>query len=347
MNFQKAIELDRQFADAYAGVARVASMVWRMNDATVLPSPIARKLAYQASGKALSMDPLNAQAYSVLAHLQLADGNHEEAVRSVKKAISLQPGTAEIYTDLTEILVYAGRPEEALAAIETAFRLEPDPPPNFYFNQGLALFSDRRYQEAIEPLEKAFEEGVQKFEPLAKTYAQLGQLEKAKFMVDKLFEVFPGASLVEYRANESKLYRRQEDLDHSIDSLRKAGVPEWPFGYAAQPEDRLVGTAISELVLGQVWTGNDIVNGGPFIQETSEDGKTAFRSGYSLVTGKAWVENDQLCLHFPTYGEHHKICSYLFRNTDSAPGQQNDYVLVGETQVLHFSATPLDRAVGN
>ena len=70
------------------------------------------------------------------------------------------------------------------------------------------------------------------------TYAQLGRLGEAKAVVDEILKRAPYANLEHFRIREAHL-KRKEDLEHRIDSLRKAGIPEWPFGYKGRPEDRL------------------------------------------------------------------------------------------------------------
>ncbi len=335
--YQRAVNLDPQFADAYSGIAKVAAYVWKKRESEVLPASLARKLAYQAASKALALDQENGLAFAVLSILQVADGLHEEAMNSISRAITLRPGSAEVHADLAQVLVYTGKSSNALDAMETAFRLEPNPLPDLYADLGWVLFFNRQYEEAIVALEKARKSGVEPYETLAKTYAQLERQEEADATVEKLLDVFPGASIVNYRSDEIRHFKRKKDLDHSLDSLRKAGVPEWPFGYQANTEDRLDAAAIKKLTFGQTWIGNDTVNGGPFIQENGADGKIAFRSGYSLITGTAREDDDRLCMHFPARGDPDEYCAYLFRNPQGTPEKQNEYVLLGNTQILQFS----------
>ena len=56
------------------GYARVAWKCWRNNSDQALPAPVARKGAYDAAGKALELDPINARAHTGLALLQLTTG---------------------------------------------------------------------------------------------------------------------------------------------------------------------------------------------------------------------------------------------------------------------------------
>jgi adenylate cyclase len=336
--YQKAITLDPTFADGYAGIADAAAAVWRWDEDDVLPGAVARKRAYEAASRALALDPHNARAYSVLGLLQMTDSRHDEAIASAQKSISLDPNNAGAYTYLATVLTYAGRHTEALAAMETALRLNPKPPPVFYGDLGSVLFHDRQYEKAIEPLEKALEAGVEDFATLAMTYAQLGRLDEARTMVDKILEHFRPANLAYFRTFWA-YHKRKEDLEHSIDSLRKAGMPEWPFGYEGRPANRLDERAIAALIFGRTWNGQD-PDGAPFFQEISKDGKVAFRSPVSLLTGTAWVEGGMLCYQFSAVTLSRKSCGYLFRNPSGTHDEQNEYVQVGLLDILYFSVKP-------
>jgi adenylate cyclase len=85
--YQRAIDLDPDFADAHAGIARVAVDVWRNDYNFLWTAAVARKIAYDAAGQALKLDPRNARAHTVLALLQLVDGRHVEAIESARMAV--------------------------------------------------------------------------------------------------------------------------------------------------------------------------------------------------------------------------------------------------------------------
>ena len=61
--YQKAIDLDPDFANAHAGIARVAVDVWRNDYNQIWSAAVARKIAYDAAGQALKLDPDNARAH--------------------------------------------------------------------------------------------------------------------------------------------------------------------------------------------------------------------------------------------------------------------------------------------
>ena len=193
---------------------------------------------------------------------------------------------------------------------------------------------NHQYENAIEPLFKAREASILAREYLAMTYAQLGRLDEAKVQVDALVKVFPSTSVSYYRVYYAH-HKREEDRVHILEGLRRAGVPEWPFGYEGRSEDRLDGSAIKTLSFGQTWIGN-IHAGSQFIQEIGKDGKVAYRSEQSLVTGTASVEADMLCLK-SAYFMGRKRCGYLYRNPKGTLEEKNEYIYVRPTLLMFFS----------
>jgi adenylate cyclase len=330
--YEKAIALDPNFADAHAGYARAAVDVWRLGYVNVLASPVARKRAYEAADQALSLDSKIPRAYSVLGVLQVVDGRYDEAIESARKAVSLGPNSADAYVNLAIVLMFSGRPAEALAAMETALRLNPRPSSGVLGYYGAVLFMNRQYEKAIEPLEKARAASYPAREHLAMTYAQLGRLDDAKAEIAGLL---PDTSLSWYRVSYAH-YKREADRAHMIEAFRKAGLPEWPFGYEGRTEDRLDGNEIKTLALGQTWVGHTSA-GLQFIQEIGTDGKVAYRSAQSFITGNASVQGDMLCRKSAANFMGRKRCGYVYRNPGGTLEEKNEYIYVGVTALMFFS----------
>ena len=332
--YKKAIALDPNFADAHAGYARAAVDVWRLSMDSILTGPVARKRAYEAADRALTLDPSIPRAYSVLGILQVVDGRYDEAMESARKAVNLGPNSADAYVNLAIVLMFSGRPDEALAAMETALRLNPRPFPGVYGYYGAVLFMNRQYEKAIEPLEKARDSSIFSREHLAMAYAKLERLDDAKVEVNALLNAIPNTSLSYYRIAYVH-YKREEDRAHLLEALRKAGLPEWPYGYEGRAEDRLDGIALKTLAFGRTWTGHTGA-GLQFIQEIEADGKVSFRSTQSLITSNASVQGDMLCLK----SEHlmgRECCGYVYRKPGGTRAEKNEYVYVAPTYLLFFS----------
>ena len=78
--YEKAISLDGEFADAYAGYARAAAYLWTNTYDVSLPGTVARQRLYEAAGRALALNPELPRARAVLAEAQSVDGEHEAAI---------------------------------------------------------------------------------------------------------------------------------------------------------------------------------------------------------------------------------------------------------------------------
>ena len=177
------------FADAHAGIARVAVDVWRNDYNLIWSAAVARKIAYDAAGQALKLNPDNARAHTVLALLQLVDGRQAEAIDSANKAVTVQPNDSEAFGNLALVLAHTGSHEQAITEMEKALRLDPAPPASFQLLAGVVFYTARENERAI-PLLEAARDGLPNAEPareyLAAAYAHRGDRQRAAQEAAKL-----------------------------------------------------------------------------------------------------------------------------------------------------------------
>jgi TolB-like protein/class 3 adenylate cyclase/cytochrome c-type biogenesis protein CcmH/NrfG len=343
-HYRQATTLDPSFPDAHAGYARVATEIWRLNN-SALPADVARKQAYDSVTRALALDPDLPRAHSVLGVLHLVDRQFDQAVESARKAVSLEPGNAESYVNLALVLAYIGRPAEGSAAMELALQLDPKPPLRTLIISGVVFFMDRQYERAVNLLEDARTRfgggwncgclrGVQLQLPL--TYAQLGRLDDAKAETDNLLKYWRNGNLAYFRTLIAH-HKRDEDLDHRLSALRKAGLPEWPLGFEGRPEDRLDGPAIEGLLFGKTWIGRSVDPPKLFVQKAAEDGQVNYTVRGRKLKGTASVEGDMLCYRFPETLMGRKLCGPVYKNPDGTPDDRNEYVAADVFDVHYFS----------
>ncbi len=127
--FERAIELDPNFAAAVAGLADVVNLQTDDSGNTFknLDEGYAegRKLAL----KALEIDPNLAEAYTALGWIQQRyDWNYAEAEKSFKKAIELRPNLTNAYIWLSTNYSIQGKSVEALEYAKKAAEIEPTLP---------------------------------------------------------------------------------------------------------------------------------------------------------------------------------------------------------------------------
>jgi TolB-like protein/Tfp pilus assembly protein PilF len=145
-HFQRAIQLDPDFALAYAGLAGCYAVSTYFSG-DVDPSEMFR-LGENAAEEALRLSPDLAAAHAALGFLRMIGRRDwEGAEASLRQAIALDPEYAQAHHWLANYLGYTGRFEEAYAEAQEAIDLDPL---NFAHNHVYAtlLYAGRRFDAA-------------------------------------------------------------------------------------------------------------------------------------------------------------------------------------------------------
>ncbi len=315
--------------------------VWRNDYNFLWTAPVARKIAYDAAGQALKLDPDNARAHIVLALLQLVDGRPVEATQSARAAVGVQPNNPEAHGNLALVLAHTGEADQAVAELDKALRLEPAPPPSFQLLAGVVLHLAQDYERAI-PLLEAARDALPKAEPareyLAAAYAYAGDRDRAAEEAAHLLQLFPESNLTYYGYIYD--YWREEDRNRHLEGLRKAGITLWPFGFEGREADRLDEQQLGALIHDTTWAGVH-QNGTNFMQFFDRAGNTAYRSANTNITGIVWVQDGQLCQRFDGYFLGRNTCGSIYRNAGGEGAAEDqaaaDYVHVTPGALKFFS----------
>lgn len=181
--FQEAITIDASYAQAYAGLAHGYMLLTAISST---PSREAYPKAKAAAMKALEIDEALAEAYIPLAYIKfLHDWDWAGAETEYKRAIELNHNYATARHYYSVFLVYMGRFKEALNQYTIALQLDPLSLP-ISSSLGWALYSARRYDEAIEQCERTI-----KVDPnFARTHLYLGEVYVQKGMYDHAIAEF-------------------------------------------------------------------------------------------------------------------------------------------------------------
>ncbi len=221
--FWRAIELDPDFARAYASLAWTYwfefSNGWTHDPEGTLDR------AETLATTAINLNNLLPVAYFVTALVYRERRDYVKAVVEAEKAIRLDPNYANGRVALATVLYYTGRAEEGLEQIREAMKLEPHSTHNYLWHLGQAYFILNRYEEAI----TAFEKGLLKNSTserlrlwLAAAYAQTGQIDDASFELEEVLLSNP--ELTRSRIAGTYPFWYFGDLSSFMDALTKAGL---------------------------------------------------------------------------------------------------------------------------
>jgi TolB-like protein/DNA-binding winged helix-turn-helix (wHTH) protein/tetratricopeptide (TPR) repeat protein len=146
-NFERAIELDPNFAAAHSGLADAYNLLAFTSD--VLPGE-AFPHARDAAAAALTIDDRSAEAHNSMGFVELYDAfDFDEADRHFARAIELSPNYAMAYHWRAGALSVLERHDEAIAAMRLAVELDPVSLSLLSDAGWYYLFADR-YDEAID-----------------------------------------------------------------------------------------------------------------------------------------------------------------------------------------------------
>jgi len=124
-HFEKAVELDPDYALAYVGLADATTIYAFQSGREESETFSARQASID---KALELDPMSGEAYTSLAMLRAEQGKPEDAKKYYRKAIELNPNYATAYQWYSFTFNTEGQHEKALKYISKAVELDPMAP---------------------------------------------------------------------------------------------------------------------------------------------------------------------------------------------------------------------------
>jgi TolB-like protein/class 3 adenylate cyclase len=220
--FQRAIDLDPNYADAYAalGGSHFEAVVSGWSEFRPEELQRAEALAH----KALTLDPAATRAYRLLALVSLYRKRYDIALVQIDRALEINPSDAENFAYRGAILMWAGRAAESLPWLEGALRL--DGGSGFTADRLCsAYYLLRRYAEAVEFCNRALSSNPGRNDQmiahplLAAAYAELGRQQEA--------ETERAAALRQWPFLDARMFAAQFGTDEAsglmLDGLNKAG----------------------------------------------------------------------------------------------------------------------------
>jgi adenylate cyclase len=237
--YEKAIALDPEYGEAYAGLAEVwlslHKLGWRFAIGDGFRENFDQLTATLAQAKAFP----TAHAYVVSAELLARHGNLADALADAEHAITLAPNNPDAYISRAGVLNFLGRAEEAEASARVALRLDPHHRPAHLRVLAHALFHQQRYSAAAETLERVISRqsnSAMDYATLAAAYGHLGETERAAAAVERgnalWYEVLNRNLSVQENGHywwHGDIFDYDPDyLARLAEGLRLAGVAEGP-----------------------------------------------------------------------------------------------------------------------
>lgn len=223
--YQRAIEINPDFSTVYAHMgyahAEDARFGWEPDRAAALAR------AREAAQKALALDEGNSAAHCVLGYVAMLDNDYEEAVERTARGVAANPNNADAYHMLAMARLYDGDFAGGARLEQQSLRLNLLALENSLTELGRAYFHMGRFDDAAAVLERACQ-GKPKWlttrSLLAACYGESRRGEAAEREAAEILRINPKFSLARWA--QFQLYRREEDLERFIGSLRKLGLPE-------------------------------------------------------------------------------------------------------------------------
>ena len=230
--FQQAIDLDPNYALAYAGLADVHSLL-PLYAGTAPKDDVPKALA--AARKAVELDSNLAEAHTSLGNALLFNAQLKLAEQEFRRALELNPNYATAHQWLAECLQGQGRFPESLAENERAHELDPL---SLIINASYAssLGGVGRYDDAIKQAHKALDldpELVPGHEILGQTCEEQGKLDEAITEYHKANEITATpanfAMLAHAYAKTGRVAETRKILDKLTDLSAQQYVGAYPL----------------------------------------------------------------------------------------------------------------------
>lgn len=221
--FRRAIELDPDYSDAYAGLGMGYCLDHqnRWSDQPELSLGEAERVADAAIAK----DDKSPYAHFAASMVAMNKKDYRRWTDESEKALSLHPNYAPATVGRGTVYIYTGEPAKAIPYIERAMRLDPTLPGQYLHFLGTAYFVAGDYETA----EKMFKDRIMANPHtdlsrafLASTLGHLGRAEEARHVWQELKEINPRYSLADHI--DRLPFKDPTDAEKIAEGVRKAGL---------------------------------------------------------------------------------------------------------------------------
>jgi adenylate cyclase len=345
--YQQAIKIDPNFSRAYAAIGVAYQIGSNLNWSIKMGGDPATHRLLARKYLELGIKNPTFEAYNLYAAKELHRRNFKEAEVFAQKAYEYAPNSSEGLRWLGWILAFTGRSKESIEHLHKAIRLDPfdksanTPVSNIFI--GVNHFSMGNLEEAITYLEKGLSlnpklTNLSCF--LAAAHALLGHDIEAQTALAEYLKEFPeGFTPTIQVLYSSWPFKNSKAFDRLAQGLVKAGLQGDPKNYyKVIEENKLDGQKIRKLLFGKTSTGYAFgLKGLEWVSCISDDGEEEFSSMGKTYTGRAWIENDNLCFQREQHHGGLKNCVEVYRNPDGDELAKTEYFRITDYGFFLFS----------
>lgn len=231
--FAKAIEIDPDYARAYAGMASCIARLWGMYN---VPTVAEELLAI--TDKALALDPNLSEAHAARGEALANSGRRAEAAAAFEKALELDPNSFDASLSYARFCVTEGQLDKAIEYYLRATEIQPDDSQApmllqiVYRSVGRLEESEKYGRLGLKRAEEQLKLHPENSRPAqlgAATLASLGEKERALKWLERARLIDPEDNNARY--NAACTYAQLGEIAQAIDMLE-----EWSQHCGAEQE---------------------------------------------------------------------------------------------------------------
>jgi adenylate cyclase len=217
--FEKAVELDPQYAVSHAYLALAIFVEWTSNRAS---NELER--AVTCAQRALELDESDSRCHRILSMIYRQLRQYDRAEFHSDRSIALNSNDALAALYRAGLLRSLGRAEEGVKWARKAMQLNPYHP-NWYWNTlAFVLHDAGRYVEALNAYGQMTQRPSFYHAYVAACHARLGRMDEAHMHVALALKAKPDFSIAAWAKRLP--YKNEADLQRFLDGLREARLPE-------------------------------------------------------------------------------------------------------------------------
>ncbi|HXG81481.1 MAG TPA: tetratricopeptide repeat protein [Sphingomicrobium sp.] len=221
--FAKAVEIDPNYARAYAGMASSISRLWGMYN---VPTNADELLAI--TDKAISLDPNLSEAHSARGEALANSKRRSEAVAAFERALELDPNSFDANLSYARFCVTIGELDRAIELYTRAVEIQPDDSqaplllPIVLRRKGRIEEAERYGRLGLKRAEEQLKLHPENSRPAqlgAATLASLGERERALKWLERVKLIDPDDNNARY--NAACTYAQLGEVDQALDMLEE------------------------------------------------------------------------------------------------------------------------------